>query len=69
MSSAWFLLILAVTVGNLALGFALACLFGHGPKLPDLSGLLSAPLLATVKESPARLLAIIRFRKSPQSPP
>ncbi|HUE71384.1 MAG TPA: hypothetical protein VMP01_10920 [Pirellulaceae bacterium] len=31
MSFAWFLLLLAVTVGNLALGFALACLFGHGP--------------------------------------
>jgi hypothetical protein len=32
MTFAWFLLIAAVTVGNLALGFGLACWFGHGPK-------------------------------------
>lgn len=66
MSTAWLLLILAVTVGNLALGFALACLFGHGPKLPDVQQ-LAAPLLAAVKES--KFVAINRSQKSPQSRP
>lgn len=68
MSIAWLLLILAVTVGNLALGFALACLFGHGPKLPDVQQ-LTAPLLTAVKDSPILLREIIRSQKSPRSPP
>lgn len=68
----WLLLILTFTVGNMALGFGLACLFGHGPKLPE-------PLVHEVRELaevigpigqwPQHALAFIRSRRSPQSRP
>lgn len=79
MSLLWLLLIVAVTAGNLALGFGLACLFGHGPKLPHVQlqrialSSFKVPnvrsLLDAARAFPHRLLAIIRSRKSPQSPP
>jgi hypothetical protein len=61
----WLFLILAVTVGNLVLGFALACLLGHGPTWAT-RWLISLELAGTYLRD---LPAIIRFRKSPQSPP
>jgi hypothetical protein len=67
MSFAWLLLLLAVTVGNLALGFGLACLFGHGPKLPDLLREF-APLRVAAKDASAQLLDFIRSRRSPRFP-
>ncbi len=67
MSFAWFLLLLVVTVGNLALGFALACVMGHGPKWDQVWGIaepILAPLLAQGRDSQARLIAAMWSTRS-----
>ena len=66
------LLILTFTLGNMALGFALACLFGHGPKLPELPVHKLRELAdfsGPVGQWPALALAFIRSRRSPRSRP